>query len=49
MKLTKLKENSSYIEDDSPACPWQHVTTALGYAVYALTISKNRKTIVRQL
>lgn len=31
LQLTKLKKGSSYIEDDSDE--WQHVTTALGYAV----------------
>lgn len=31
LRLTKLKENAGYVEDDSKA--YQHVTTALGYGV----------------
>lgn len=31
-RLTKLKENGSYIEDDSK--PYQHVTTAVGYGIF---------------
>jgi PBSX family phage terminase large subunit len=34
-KLTKLKDNGSIIEDDSPSCPYQHVTTAAGYGIIA--------------
>jgi hypothetical protein len=32
-RLTKLKKGSGLIEDDGPLCPWQHCTTAIGYAV----------------
>lgn len=32
---TKLKEKSGYIEDDSALCPYQHITTAAGYGIYA--------------
>lgn len=32
---TKLKENGKFIEDDSAECPYQHITTAASYAVYA--------------
>ncbi len=42
MKLTKLKQGAAYIEDDSKACPWQHCTTALGYAVLAIDKKKKR-------
>ena len=31
LRLTKLKDNGHYIEDDSK--PWQHITTALGYGI----------------
>lgn len=32
LRLTRLKEGGSYIEDD--ANEWQHITTAIGYLVY---------------
>jgi hypothetical protein len=32
-RLTKLRPGASYIEDDSPRAPWQHVTTAAGYGI----------------
>lgn len=32
---TKLKEKGKFIEDDSALCPYQHITTAASYAVYA--------------
>lgn len=32
---TKLKEAARYIEDDGPTCPYQHITTAAGYGIYA--------------
>ena len=35
LRLTKLKDNGSLIEDDGPNCPYQHVTTALGYGLIA--------------
>lgn len=35
LRLTKLKDNGSLIEDDGAQCPYQHVTTALGYGVIA--------------
>jgi hypothetical protein len=31
---TKLKEKGMYVEDDSPLCPYQHITTAAGYGIY---------------
>jgi len=49
MKLTKLKKGAGFVEDDSPSCPWQHSTTALGYAITAISSNKNRKSFVRQL
>ena len=33
LQLTALKKGAEYIEDDGPECPYQHVTTAIGYAV----------------
>jgi len=33
LRLTKLKPGAQYLEDDSKAAPYQHVTTALGYGV----------------
>ncbi len=35
MRLTKLKDAGAYIEDDSPSCPYQHITTAMGYGIIA--------------
>jgi len=35
LQKTKLKEKGNYIEDDSALCPYQHITTAAGYLVYA--------------
>lgn len=32
-RLTTFKKNGDMVEDDGPACPWQHATTAIGYAV----------------
>jgi hypothetical protein len=32
-RLTQFKKNGQMIEDDGPAFPWQHVTTAIGYAL----------------
>ena len=49
MKLTKLKQGAGYIEDDSASSPWQHGTTALGYAVTAIAKSRDRKSFTRQL
>ncbi len=42
LRLTALKDNGKYIEDDSK--PWQHITTALGYAVVATINKSNFKT-----
>lgn len=42
MRLTKLKDASSYIEDDSKS--YQHVTTALGYGIMAVHLWKKQKT-----
>lgn len=33
LQLTALKVGADYIEDDGPKCPYQHVTTAIGYAI----------------
>jgi len=49
MKLTKIKKGADYIEDDGPSCPWQHGTTALGYAICAIDGSKERTSHQRQL
>jgi hypothetical protein len=38
---TAFKRGSSTVEDDSK--PWQHITTALGYAVYNRNLMRNRK------
>lgn len=38
LTLTKLKDGADYIEDDSPRCPYQHVTTAAGYGVVYMLI-----------
>ncbi len=32
-RKTKLKDGSKYIEDDSASCPYQHITTAIGYGI----------------
>lgn len=40
LRLTKLKKGS-YIEDDSK--PYQHITTAVGYALHMITLETNRK------
>ena len=42
LRLTKLKKGGSYIEDDSAGNPWQHCTTALGYAVQKTLESAGR-------
>lgn len=33
MRLTALKKSGEYIEDDGPSHPYQHITTAIGYAL----------------
>lgn len=35
LRLTKLKKGGQYIEDDSPNCPYQHISTAIGYGLAA--------------
>ena len=47
LKLTKLKEGSNYVEDDS--FEWQHITTALGYCLTTIKKSENRKSHSRSL
>ena len=47
LKLTKIKEGSNYIEDDS--YPWQHITTALGYAVCMIKRMDGKKSTTRSL
>jgi hypothetical protein len=42
LRLTKLKANADYIEDDTK--PWQHVTTALGYNVCQVVAKINYQT-----
>jgi hypothetical protein len=41
MRLTALKDNSQYIEDDSKA--YQHVTTAIGYGMWATVRNEGRQ------
>ena len=41
LRLTKLKAGGSYIEDDSKS--YQHIGTAIGYALMARTASRERK------
>lgn len=41
LRLTKLKDTGQYIEDDSK--PYQHVGTALGYALNALVTIRQRQ------
>jgi len=41
LRLVKLKPGANYIEDDSKR--YQHVTTALSYAIYMITLIKDRK------
>lgn len=38
-RLTKLKDNAKYIEDDSK--PWQHITTAAGYNICQVIAKRN--------
>jgi len=48
LRLTKYKQGSGFIEDDS--LPQQHVTTALGYMVdYIINLGENRKSSQIQL
>ena len=47
LKLTKLKEGSNYIEDDS--YPYQHITTALGYAICMIKKMDGKKSSSRSL
>jgi hypothetical protein len=49
LKLTKLKKGAGYVEDDSKACPWQHITTSLGYAVHSIYIKKKSTNYQRNL
>lgn len=39
-RLTKLKNGSNYIEDDSKH--YQHITTAIGYSIMFIDMEKNR-------
>ena len=50
LRLTQLKKGGQYIENDSAACPYQHITTAIGYGLKAATkrINKLRTTTVIQ-
>jgi hypothetical protein len=41
MRLTQLKDNASYLEDDSKF--YQHCTTALGYGVMSTLAGENRQ------
>jgi hypothetical protein len=43
LRLTRLKAGGKYIEDDGPQCPYQHITTALGYAVVYHSQNSNIK------
>jgi hypothetical protein len=40
-RLTKLKQGANYIEDDSK--PYQHITTAIGYAIIMETAMRDYK------
>lgn len=47
-RLVELLKGSSYQENDGPAFPFQHVTTAAGYGMYAATVlmsPRNQRTI----
>lgn len=35
MRLTRLKPGGNYIEDDGPSQRFQHISTAIGYGIYA--------------
>jgi hypothetical protein len=43
MRLTRLKTGGKFIEDDGPQCPYQHITTALGYAVVYHSLNSSIK------
>ena len=43
LRHTKLKPGANFIEDDSFHA--QHVTTALGYALYQMDLSQRKKQI----
>jgi hypothetical protein len=47
MRLTKLRPGSQYIEDDSKR--YQHITTALGYAVHYHNSNLRRDSAVKML
>ena len=40
LRLTRLLDSGKYIEDDSK--PWQHLSTAIGYALHAMTTLAKR-------
>lgn len=42
LRLVQLRKGADYIEDDGPNCPYQHVTTALGYGVLAALMYDDR-------
>jgi hypothetical protein len=44
LRLTKLKSGSQYLEDDKDR--YQHITTALGYAVHGMLEGQNNKQMV---
>lgn len=47
-RLVELVKGASYQENDGPAFPFQHVTTAAGYGMYAATVlmnPRNQRTI----
>ncbi len=47
-RLVELLKGASYQENDGPAFPFQHVTTAAGYGIYAATVlmsPRNQRTI----
>lgn len=48
-RLTKLRPGSSYVEDDSPRHPYQHVGTAAGYWCHYMETQGSRKSEQFQL
>jgi hypothetical protein len=42
LRLTQLKKGGDYIEDDGPSHPYQHIGTAVGYAIMSETNKPTR-------
>jgi hypothetical protein len=45
LRLTQLKKGGDYIEDDGPSHPYQHIGTAVGYAIMSETNKPTRPMI----